>query len=63
VDGYTRLYPGAYAPPAYVTAVKQVVGALQDRYGVNRRVRKVPSEPDDDEVATEGAQAALGFEP
>jgi DNA repair photolyase len=63
VDGYMRLYPGAYAPPAYVTAVKQVVGALQDRYGVNRRVRKVPSEPDDDEVATEGAQAALGFEP
>jgi len=63
VDGYKRLYPGAYAPTSYVTAVKQVVGALQDRYAVNHRVRKVPSEPDADEAATEATQTDLGFEP
>jgi DNA repair photolyase len=45
LDAYRRLYPGAYAPAAYVTAVRQVINSLQERYDVRRRATKVPSEP------------------
>ena len=55
VDGYKRLYPGAYAPPAYVTATRQLIKALQERYDVGRRTSKVPSEPDSGEEEEENA--------
>ena len=45
LHGYRRLYPGAYAPSSYVTAVRQVISTLQERYGVRRRATKVPAEP------------------
>lgn len=45
VEGYQRLYPRAYAPPAYATAVRQMINALQERYEVGRRTAPVPSEP------------------
>jgi DNA repair photolyase len=53
VEGYNRLYPRAYAPPQYASAVRSTIDALQKRYEVNRRARRVavpaevPSEPED----------------
>jgi DNA repair photolyase len=44
VEGYERLYPGAYAPSAYATGIRQIVNALQERYDVRRRASRVPSE-------------------
>jgi DNA repair photolyase len=37
---YERLYPGAYASPEYVTAVRGLIELLQQRYDVNRRGRR-----------------------
>jgi DNA repair photolyase len=46
VEGYERLYPGAYAPPAYSRAVRALLQALQERYDMNsRRFRRAPAEP------------------
>jgi DNA repair photolyase len=40
VDGYERLYPGAYAPRDYNTAVRALLQTLQDRYDVRKRSRR-----------------------
>ena len=41
VDGYERLYAGAYAKPDYVAAVRGMVTALQEKYDMStRRWRK-----------------------
>lgn len=48
VDGYNRLYAGAYAKPAYVKTVKGMIAALQDRYGLTRGRADIPSEPESD---------------
>ena len=37
VDGYNRLYAGAYAKPDYITQVRGMIEMLQDRYEVSRR--------------------------
>jgi DNA repair photolyase len=37
IDGYTRLYAGAYAPSAYVRAVRSVIRDLQQKYGLSPR--------------------------
>ena len=37
---YERLYPGAYASPEYVGAVRALIDMLQDRYEVNQRARR-----------------------
>jgi DNA repair photolyase len=39
VEGYDRLYAGAYATPDYVTAVKGLIAVLQEKHAVNRRMR------------------------
>jgi DNA repair photolyase len=44
VEGYERLYPGAYAPKDYTRKVKEKIYALERRYSVRRRSE---SEPDD----------------
>ncbi len=46
VDGYNRLYAGAYARPEYVKAVKSMIDVLQDRYRVRPRRAEAPREPD-----------------
>ena len=63
VDGYRRLYPGAYAPSAYITAVRQTIAALQERYEVQRRAKRVPSEPEsgEEEEACDVAQASFDW--
>jgi hypothetical protein len=43
VDGYNRLYPRAYVPSAYATAVRSTIDALQKKYEVNRRASRVPA--------------------
>jgi DNA repair photolyase len=46
VEGYERLYAGAYAPREYTTAVKALLQTLQDRYDIGaRRFRRVREEP------------------
>lgn len=39
VDGYNRLYAGAYATPEYVKAVKGLITVLQEKYDLTRRTR------------------------
>jgi DNA repair photolyase len=56
VDGYRRLYPGAYAPPSYATAVRDVVKALKERHQVHSRTVPVPSEPDQDDQPDEALE-------
>lgn len=61
VEGYTRLYPRAYAPRAYAQTVRSTIEALQRRYEVNRRASRVPdahAAPD----APEDAAAQTAFE-
>ena len=66
VEGFERLYAGAYAPSRYITAVRQMVDALQQRYDVKRRAAKLPSEPADDaepdETTTVEEQTAFEWE-
>jgi DNA repair photolyase len=61
VERYGRLYAGAYAPPAYVTAVRGMVEALQKRYDVRRRTSKVPSqsEPSGDDEPDDPTQGSF----
>lgn len=61
VEGYRRLYRGAYAPPGYITAVRQMVNALQDRYDIRRRTTRVPAERDAEELDAAAGQAAFEF--
>jgi hypothetical protein len=45
VEGYERLYPGAYAPKEYAKIVKDTIHAFERRYDVRRRPEN--SESDD----------------
>jgi DNA repair photolyase len=59
VERYNRLYAGAYAPAGYISAVRGMIDALQQRYDVGRRARRVPVPPA--EVET-GAPDQAAFE-
>jgi len=59
LDGYRRLYPGAYAPSSYVTAVRQLINTLQERHDVRRRTSRVPAQPEHDEAEPSQEQAAF----
>jgi DNA repair photolyase len=54
VDGYTRLYAGAYAKADYVSGVKAMISVLQERYDLRRRMRAAPQTD-----ATEAAAPSL----
>jgi DNA repair photolyase len=58
VDRYRRLYPGAYAPPSYAAAVRDVVKALKARHHVQSRMLPVSSEPESDDGSAEVAEVA-----
>jgi DNA repair photolyase len=62
LEGYRRLYPGAYAPSSYATAVRHVIDDLQERYDVNRRARRMPSEPESGEEPETAACEQAAFE-
>ena len=40
LEGFEKLYPGAYVPGGYASSVRRMVNALQERYGIAPRVRK-----------------------
>jgi DNA repair photolyase len=62
VEGYSRLYAGAYAPADYISAVRGMIDALQQRYEVGRRARRVPEPPAEVEpVAPDQAAFEWGF--
>jgi DNA repair photolyase len=62
VEGYGRLYAGAYAKPDYVNGVRAMISTLQDRYDLRRRTRGVPSEAPDLNEETGSSQPGLGWD-
>jgi DNA repair photolyase len=62
VEGYKRLYPGAYAPAAYATAVRQAVNALQERHDLRRRASTVPAQPAASEPSDEDTLEQANFD-
>jgi DNA repair photolyase len=61
VEGYDRLYAGAYAKPDYVAAVRGMIGALQQKYDVGTR-RWKEADADGEPAATAAPeQNRLGF--
>jgi DNA repair photolyase len=64
VDGYRRLYPGAYASPEYIGTLRALIDMLQEKHDVNRRARRVPSTKEkagSDEEPADPEQGAFGF--
>ncbi len=57
VEGYERLYPGSYAPAAYVEKVKDLVNELRQRYGVGARASRMADDRAADPVPTTGPEA------
>ena len=50
VEGYRRLYPGAYAPSAYITGVRRLIRGIQERHDVRPRGgQAAPAEPESGE--------------
>lgn len=47
VEGYGRLYAGAYATPAYVTEVRRMVDMFKARHGMTSKTRELEYEPDE----------------
>jgi DNA repair photolyase len=45
IDGYQQLYAGKYAPKAYRAEVRQVVGLLRAKYGLNTREAEQDDRP------------------
>jgi DNA repair photolyase len=46
LEGYNRLYPGAYAPSAYAKRVRTTIGDLQEKYDVAQRATTVARQAD-----------------
>jgi DNA repair photolyase len=69
VAGYERLYPRAYAPKAYVEAVRSVVSDLRQQYAMATRPRRgrvgedegieAPEEKEEEQPAAAGEAAAV----
>ena len=62
VDGYNRLYAGAYAKPDYVTSVRQMVAMLQDRYKLHPRTRSAPGTTETPDAPREAEQPGLEWD-
>jgi DNA repair photolyase len=62
VQGYGRLYAGAYAAPAYVKEVRALVEMFKNRHGMAGNNRDFDEqEPDETPAAVEPQQASLKF--
>jgi DNA repair photolyase len=61
LQGFERLYAGAYAPAGYVSSIRGMVNALQNRYAVGPREARgaVAAETDDGMEKAAPAQAAF----
>ena len=66
VSGYTRLYPRAYAPSGYAATVRSAIDALQKRYEVSARAKRVPADAEPaagaDDAARQGSFSWLDDE-
>ena len=67
IQGYERLYPGAYAPKPYAEAVRTLVHTLQERYDLRRRRREgspppVEGSPEEDSGGAESGEPPAGPE-
>lgn len=63
VEGYGRLYAGAYAPKPYVASVRAMIAALQRRYDVGPRPPRGDSAAGpEEEAAAAGRQAAFEWD-
>jgi DNA repair photolyase len=62
VDGYERLYRGAYAPTAYTNAVRDVIGTLRERYDNGVRIPRERWSSADDDSSEGVAQDAFEWE-
>jgi DNA repair photolyase len=56
VEGYNRLYAGAYAKADYISGVRAMISVLQDRYDLRRRTRGAPGQTELTEPAARSAQ-------
>jgi DNA repair photolyase len=56
VQGYERLYPRAYAPDAYTSAVKEVIGVLRERYDNGVRIPRTRWSSDTEPVDAGGQE-------
>ena len=56
VEGYERLYPGAYASKPYSDAVRNLIGVLRERYDVGRRPARGPETEKEDESPSEAQE-------
>jgi DNA repair photolyase len=62
VERYGRLYAGAYAAPAYVRDVREMVEMFKQRHGMAGKSREFEdAEPDETPIPVEPAQARLGW--
>jgi DNA repair photolyase len=62
VEGYGRLYAGAYAKPEYVNGVRGMISVLQDRYDLKPRTRRAPGHTQESPRADEPANDQGAFE-
>jgi hypothetical protein len=61
VEGYGRLYAGAYAAPAYVREVRAMIEMFKKRHGMAGDRDFDEGDPDTAPAPAEPAQAPLGF--
>jgi DNA repair photolyase len=62
VEGYGRLYAGAYATREYVSAVRALIATLQHRYDVGRRPPREPSHEGEPADTPKAAREQAAFE-
>jgi DNA repair photolyase len=62
VEGYERLYPGAYASKPYSDAVRNLIGVLRERYDVGRRPARGTENARDEDEDDEPREAQEGFD-
>ena len=64
LDSYRRLYPGAYAAPAYVTEVRGLIEMFKKRHGMEGRNRDFEdAEPDEAGSPGDATQVAFAWDP
>jgi DNA repair photolyase len=61
LEGYRRMYPGAYAPRGYADTVRGLINTLRDRYDVARRATSIPPQADGDDAPPSPAAEQATF--
>ena len=61
VESYGRLYAGAYASTEYVSSIRALIGMLQERHQVNRRMREETASEPEEIVPSETEQSEFDW--